>query len=327
MSKSKTFKISCLFSFLLLLLSCQKEEPIVDVCNTNRYRDLIFTETVKSTNVQYHSALGTNGNVQGLFMDIHQPKGDDNTEARPLIIWVHGGHFIGGSKEELDGLALTSALRGFVSSTISYRLLNIFSGVPDTSALYDVVAKSTHDIRNAVQFFIADARGQNTYRIDTNQIYLGGVSAGSIAVIHTAYLDAGDNIPASIAAGFAKNGGFDGAPNVRKYIKGVINLSGAILNPDIMDADEPALYSFHGSDDATVPIGQGFVGAENLKLVEMFGSKIMHEKAKSIGLSSLFVEVKGGGHTNIYLESQFAEARSAFDFNTFSEIKAQICNQ
>lgn len=321
--------LSRLFLFLLSLsfiVSCQDEEVgETPNCETNRYKQAFFSEFEKTPDVEYGKAINGNGILQSLYMDIFQPKNDPSSERRPLLLWVHGGHFISGSKADLEGLASVTALRGFVSASINYRLYNILSGIPDTADVYDIVVKSTQDISNAVTYFLKDARGTNLYNIDTTKIFLGGVSAGAIAVLHTTYLDPDDVLTPLTKTAIDANGGFDAFPNIRNYIQGVINLSGAIIDPAIIESGDPALYSFHGNKDNTVPIGKGFVGSEELKLVEMYGSRSIHDRAKQVGVSSIFVEVDGGGHSDIYLENRFLEARTAFDVVSYDGMKQQIC--
>lgn len=315
------------FAFtILLLISCQKEvteEP--SRCESDRFEKIYFTEFTKTTNVEYGKAINVNGINQSLLMDVYQPKNEKDELPRPLIIWVHGGHFISGSKEEMDAITSVSALRGFVSATINYRLLNILAGIPDSTDLFDIVVKSTMDIRQSVSYFLEDARHNNVYNIDTNQIFIGGVSAGSIAAIHTAYLDPSDVVSPLVTSAFDGNGGYLAVPDIQSKIRAVLNLSGAIVDPAIMASGDPALFSFHGTNDTTVPIDKGLVGGEDLKLFEMYGSRPMHQRAVQLGISSLIYEVQGGGHSNIYLDQQFASARQAFDELLYQGLKDMIC--
>ena len=326
MHKAIVIRFVLLIFGVTLIFSCQDEEVSEPAnCETNRYKQAYFTDFEKKPDVEYVKAINGNGILQSLYMDIFQPKNEQSTEPRPLLLWVHGGHFISGSKADLEGLASVTALRGFVSASINYRLYNILSGIPDTADVYDIVVKSTQDISNAVTYFLKDARGPNVYNIDTTNIFLGGVSAGAIAVMHTTYLDPDDAFTTLTKTAIDANGGFDAFPNIRNHIKGVINLSGAIIDPTILDTGDPDIYSLHGNKDNTVPIGKGFVGSEDLKLVEMYGSKSIHERATQVGVSSILVEIDGGGHSDIYLENRYLEARTAFDAVLYDGMKQQIC--
>jgi hypothetical protein len=54
------------------------------------------------------------------ILDVYRPK---NTEEKlPLILWVHGGAFITGSKEETVPYMVMLADRGFVTATINYQV-------------------------------------------------------------------------------------------------------------------------------------------------------------------------------------------------------------
>src|SRR5690554_4493918 len=111
---------------LFTLITSQAQE-----CSNGRYSDEIFTNLDITTDIQYGTNLNYDGTNQDLFLDIYQATGDTQTD-RPLIIFIHGGSFVFGSKSGLDVVPLTNsfAKKGYVTSSISYRLgmNNIFSG-------------------------------------------------------------------------------------------------------------------------------------------------------------------------------------------------------
>ena len=55
-------------------------------------------------------------------MDVYEPTGD-TMAFRPLIIWAHGGSFLGGDKGDSDVAALCQRFtkRGFVCASVNYR--------------------------------------------------------------------------------------------------------------------------------------------------------------------------------------------------------------
>ena len=95
---------------------------------------------------------------------------------------------------------------GYVVASITYRL-----GIPINfeleESLTEAVWRATHDAKAAVRYFRADAAGNNTYRIDPEEIYMGGSSAGGFIALHHAYLDEESEIPALINQTEAGMGG------------------------------------------------------------------------------------------------------------------------
>ena len=75
-------------------------------------------------NVTYGTALNFNGSTDNLTMDIYTPICDDinHISRKPLLIWIHGGAFLAGDKNEMTNLCKQFAKRGYVTATINYRL-------------------------------------------------------------------------------------------------------------------------------------------------------------------------------------------------------------
>ena len=59
-------------------------------------------------------------NEHGTLLDIYYPR--DSKEPLPVIMWIHGGGFIGASKEQTKGYAMTLANAGYVVANINYDL-------------------------------------------------------------------------------------------------------------------------------------------------------------------------------------------------------------
>ncbi|MEQ1916560.1 MAG: hypothetical protein ABL856_07545, partial [Gallionella sp.] len=65
-----------------------------------RYASKVFANNIDSTiDVVYGSGKSYTNATVSLKMDVLQPHAD-SLAARPLIIWVHGGSFVGGSKTD-----------------------------------------------------------------------------------------------------------------------------------------------------------------------------------------------------------------------------------
>ena len=329
MYKMRNFGFYLFFCAWFLIISCGEDEIIepVDVCETNRFTQEVFNGVTLSENVIYARAVGVTNLEQILVMDVYEPAQDADLDKRPLIIWVHGGSFFSGDKTELADLCQMGAKRGFVTATTNYRMLNFANGLPDTTALTDIVIKATRDLKSAVNFFVDDARGANKYKIDTTKIFVGGVSAGAITALHATYLDDNDGQPDFLKKAIANNSGLEPRPTspAKSRIKAVISLSGAIINTNVLQKEEAPIYSIHGDADDVVPIQKGFVGGQSLAILEMFGSQSIDTYAKSIGLPSSFIKVPGGGHVDIYFDAKYASQITQFNTNVYNGLKDFIC--
>ena len=125
-------------------------------CSTGRYVSEVFTTLNTTSDIQYGQNIDLNGNSQNLLLDVYEPQGDTMLE-RPLIIWAHGGSFVGGDKTGTDikPLAEDFAKMGYVTASIDYRLGMgglPFPG-PDSVDATETVIRAVHDARASVRFF------------------------------------------------------------------------------------------------------------------------------------------------------------------------------
>jgi len=109
--------------------------------------------------------------------DIYLPESDEPT---PLLIWIHGGGFTGGSRDSAghEGRVLEYLAEGVAYASISYRLLES----PDP----DGVIKPLSDSTRALQFIRYHA---NQLNIDRDNVILMGGSAGAGTALWIAFND------------------------------------------------------------------------------------------------------------------------------------------
>ena len=174
--------------------------------------------------------------------------------------------------EDMKQLCRLYTKRGFVTATIDYRLgMDIGDAEKSKRAVY----RGVQDGRSAVRFFRQHANMLN-YKIDPNQIFIAGHSAGGFVAMHNLYLDLDSERPASTRAGvgLADLGGLDGignnktqasGPNVGALISGKANaglgFAGALGEIGALGyisgaGDAPAAY-FHSSNDGVIPYNMG----------------------------------------------------------------------
>lgn len=203
-----------------------------------RYRDDVFTSVTTTEDVTYGSAVDQTGRRVTLLMDVYEPAGDTVTE-RPAVVWVHGGSFSSGTKEspEIVDEATSLARKGYVTVSISYRLVS--GGCPgsDVARCLIAIGHAREDAQTAVRFLRSQA---SEYGIDTDRIAIGGTSAGAITALNVGY--AGENPGPGDHQGFSSS------------VRAVQSLSGAELNSGgAIDADDAPALLFHGTTDRLVP--------------------------------------------------------------------------
>jgi para-nitrobenzyl esterase len=227
-------------------------------CDGNRYKNYTFTSYDSTLNIQYGRNRTLNNILQNLVMDIYEPSGDKISK-RPLFIFIHGGGFVSGSRKDVEIICKLFALRGFVSATNDYRLIDI--PVVDSLTVSEGMIQAVSDAKAAIRFFVEDAATANRYKIDTTNIFIGGGSAGGVTAMHATYLDPTDNIPSYLSNYISTNGGWKGnSSNNTKHttpIKGVINYSGALWRKGFISKGEPPLFCAHDNGDLLAPCNHG----------------------------------------------------------------------
>jgi len=298
-----------IYTFILLALALNANSLLAQPCQNGRYASEVFPNHTLTSNVTYGANTTFSGANNSLKLDFYEPTGDTELN-RPLIIWVHGGSFLGGSKTDPDMTSLSQrfARKGYACASIDYRLG--FFPIDSANAVKAVV-RAVQDLKAAIRFFYKDKQTTDTYRIDTNQIFIGGSSAGAITALHVAYLNDVCEIsdyltPATInqlggLEGSSGNAGFSTA------VKGVINLCGALARYSWLEPGDVPLVSLHGTSDGTVKYNRGIVNP-GTALMYLDGSRMLHERACAINVSSDFYTFPGAGHcpyigNNAYMDT------------------------
>lgn len=160
------------------------------------------------TNIEYGRATDFAGAERQLLMDISVPTNDTPPECgRPLMVIVHGGAWLAGSKDEvtIKRLRTEFAKRGYTAIAVNYRLgqfhtdRNIHCNVEgwdcfniaDSSEWYRAYFRAVQDVNGAIRYMINNA---DEYNIDPNNVFLAGESAGAFTAIGTAFIDSEDDV-------------------------------------------------------------------------------------------------------------------------------------
>ena len=288
----KNLTLSILFLSFISILSAQP-------CNGGRYASEIFSNFSLTSNIVYGQNTSFTGSNTSLKLDFYEGMGDTETK-RPLIIWVHGGSFLGGTKTDIDVQMLSKsfAKKGYACASIDYR--TGFFPIDSANAVKAVV-RAVQDLKGAIRFFYKDvASGSNVYKIDTNHIYIGGSSAGAITSLHTAYLDDVCELSPYLSnASVITMGGLEGNsgnPGYSIKTHGVINLCGALAKYSWLEAGGQPLCSLHGTNDGTVKYNRGKVVASVVQLMYLDGSRVLFDRACAVNVQNNFYTFAGAPH-------------------------------
>ncbi len=274
-------------------------------CSNGRYYNKIFSQS--SSTVTYGNAMKFDSTFVDLKMDIYQPAGD-NFAHRPLLIFAFGGSFTAGIRQSPDIVILCDEFsrRGYVCASIDYRL-GFEDGSDCDTNQFKALMRGVQDMKAAVRYFYKDALTSNTYRIDTNQIFIGGVSAGAFIGLNYAYgkQDTLSRIappwayPALAALGGPE--GNSGNPGYGTKVKGVIDLCGAIADTVWMMPNDPILVGVHGTADDLVACYYDSVYALTHPESLLFGGGDIQNRINHIGLNHSFYLFQGAGHVPFIL--------------------------
>ncbi len=263
----------------------------------------VFDSIVRTDSIPYGSANNYLGANTPLAMDLYMPFGDTALN-RPLLVLAHGGSFIGGNRNAYDIVKVCRefARRGYVCASIKYRLgVNTSNPLALANEFANAVWRGTLDGRGAIRYFYKDASMGNNYKIDTNNIYVGGISAGGVLGLHVAFLDkpseAGSANPSIDTTSIGGIEGSSGSAGYSWKVKGVISLCGAIGTSTWMnDNKNIGIVSVHGTNDNTVPFKTDYFKAGVIPIALLSGSYIVDSVAKANGNPSALKVFYGQDH-------------------------------
>jgi predicted esterase len=212
-----------------------------------RYLDEIFDEVDITFDHVFGQARNSRGEMETLLFDLYQPA-DDRARDRGLYIWAFGSGFRFGSKSAGNPLE-EYARTGWVGMAITYRLRpelpgNAFIGiVTNPTSVFTARAAARdahHDMQAAVRYARAHA---DELGIDPDRIAVGGISAGGITALATAFNES--------------DPGRSGTPGVSSRVAAAVSHAGAyvpVLQGAFPQHGAPPIAIYHGTSDEQVPI-------------------------------------------------------------------------
>lgn len=153
------------------------------------YNDVTYSTRPNSGGLQYTSAINMQTELGSstltLTLDIDVPPNATAAHPQPLIIWIHGGGFYTGSKEDYRQKARSYARAGYVAATINYRLTP--DNTVDPATRLAAIANASEDAMNAIRYLKVNAA---LYNIDPTRIAtIGNSAGGAISLINAVEFD------------------------------------------------------------------------------------------------------------------------------------------
>ena len=241
-------------------------------------------------NVTYHIASN-----QENKLDLYVPRGA--TGPTPVLMYIHGGGWVGGTKESSVLRILPYLEMGWAVANVEYRL--------------DAVARAPAAVEDGLCALRWVIRNSGQYNLDTSRIVTTGNSAGGHLALTTGMIPASagldrecpGNEELSVAAiinwyGITEVGDLLDGPNIRSY---AVEWMGSLENRfEIAERVSPMTYvraglpptlTIHGDADPTVPY---------------LHAVMLHEKLDELGIPNELHTVPGGRHGGFNQEQTLA---------------------
>lgn len=216
-------------------------------------------------------------------LDLYVP---NENQKYPVLIFVHGGGFSGGDKEGTKELCSNISRQGFIVASINYRLylkgknitaaradVNMGKGLPENGIFHPELQKAveiaSEDIIHSLGWL---KNNVSKHKFDLSSIALAGGSAGSMAVLYTAYLSGQKELP----------------------IKAVINLWGGVQNTSLIKDYKklPPLLTYHGDEDKIINVAYAYALQKRMRELGSMESVTNIVEGKGHALYALIARYK-----------------------------------
>lgn len=208
-------------------------------------------------------------------------------KSKPCLLFVFGGGFSGGSREENYNVDFVKEMagRGYIAVAIDYRLgmknaknMDLSNPMAFVSLFTNTITIAVEDLFDATNFVYDHAEAWN---IDKKHIIASGSSAGAFTVLQGEYvisnqLELTERLPKNFRYG------------------GIISFAGAVFSPTIEltwpNPPSPLLL-FHGDADKNVPYDKVLLGNMGI-----FGSKYIAGQMLTMEKPYYFYDVENAAH-------------------------------
>jgi acetyl esterase/lipase len=282
----------------VLLLSINSGVAGQDLSPASQWAAGAFSEYRVAPNITYKKANG-----RDIKLDVIAAGAP--SEVRPTVIYLHGGGWVGGSKEDHALFVIPYLTRGMNAVNVDYRL-----------ASDSLAPAAVEDCRCALRWVYRHAK---EYGFDTSKLVVAGESAGGHLSLMTGMLDP--------AAGFDNECPPDRAAGDAVKVEAIIDYCGITDVADLLEGPHvqsfalmwfasmpnrtelarrvspltyvrqglPPVIIIHGDQDTTVPYQHGVR---------------LHEALDRAGVPNQFITIPGGKHWG-WPRDQYLRAQQA----------------
>jgi acetyl esterase/lipase len=291
-------RVKWLWLSLIVLLgssaSAQTSDPVTN------WATVVGYDYQVDANIVYKKASGFDQKLDVIYAR-------DKSKARPTLIYIHGGGWIGGTKEGASLLMLPYLARGMNVVNVEYRLASVA-----------LAPAAVEDCRCALYWVYANAK---TYGFDTNRLVVTGHSAGGHLSLTTGMLTSADGFDnecsreqnsevkvAAIVNFFGITDVWDvvQGPNLKFYappwfgsLPGKEDLAKKLSPLNYVRKGNPPIITIHGDNDALVPY------AHAVRL---------HAALDRAGVPNQLVTIPGKGHGDFNHEQWVMAQDAIFAF-------------
>ena len=215
------------------------------------------------------------------LLDVYYPENTQPTEKLPVIVWIHGGSWVSGSKDYIANYAKILAGNGYVVVTVDYTL------APMQHHPYQVI-----QINKALAFLMENA---DRFFIDTEKMFLAGDSAGANlcaqltnAIYVPSYAGlidiAPSLIPTQVRGVILHCGPYDiSLFNLDGWLSGFVKLIGKTYSGEDDFLNEPSFQPASVAQYVTADFPPAFISVGNNDPLEM-QSIVLAQRLDSLGV-------------------------------------------
>lgn len=262
---------------------------------------VLLTRVRVIPNITYTTQSNTD-----LKLDLYLPPREPGTPPVPVVIVIHGGGWIAGTKEDSQLEALPYLEMGYAAVNVEYRLAKIA-----------LAPAAVEDCRCALRWVLRNA---TRYNLDTGRIVLTGGSAGGHLALITGMLPASAGLDRGCTTS-SETGWSDAGSQGEMKVAAIVNWFGITDVPAMLQGPEthgyavewfaslpnrdevarrvspmtyvreglPPVLTIHGDKDTLVPYAQ---------------AKRLHAALSQAGVPNRLLTIAGGGHGDFSAEQQ-----------------------
>ena len=251
-----------------------------------------------------------------LKLDVYRPPTATEKTPVPVLVFIHGGGWIGGTKEGAVLQLLPYLERGFAAVNVEYRLGRVARA-----------PAAVEDCRCALRWIVRNAK---RFGFDTSRIVVTGGSAGGHLALTTGFLRASDGLDYE-CGGAAPDTWANDKPEPEPKVAAIVNLFGITDVNAMLEGGEARGYAVEwlGSRADREQVAKRVspltyvrpgvppvitIHGDNDKLVPYAQAVRLHDALKKAGVANKLVTIPGGGHGGFTADQDATAYTAIFDF-------------